>query len=608
MTSKTLQVDTPRFLAHLPRFFTSIDAAVAEVLQNAYRSGATRLDMEVGHDADGRVALTFTDDGPGVADPDVLFTAAKTGWDEERVVEPAGLGFFSLLGVADTVTIESVSHAGAWTATLPHAAFEGAAFDMHSLETDRPTGLTLRAVLGAHTPVDSLFVTPAALERGTIPRWRHAFPLTVVYHHRDAEGTEQRFEIPAHSSQWADTPVLHTPCGDLYAHNRHRSERGDVLVWEHRMIPHRLHDLIAKLETRHGDVGQVVAASLAATLVWVLPADSPLRPQLPERSALIEDAAYHTTLEQLADALVAAFDYGSVQHVLTEVGTALPDVCEQFRGALVTPLAPHDAESATDILTAATPLPDFWAVPDQHVLRMAGYHPFTVQDPYDATGDWSEYGDGFDGERHYLWMKNVPTLRDPVLAKILAMQAIWVRPDADHGQDARVVMENYRGLDTPFDHWLTIGRARSLWVDTDGQRLGPLPWLAQPVDVSIPGVPDTAYAHLIVADTASGDMGLTDDTDYPLPFLLKDNESKTFWDYVDEETVDFSMLIHTIVLAAQEVWDPNAFARETAHDQAMARRQAIQDIRWALNAVRPHVADDLDWQSWIAIFDSLATQ
>lgn len=606
MSSTLLRVDSTRLLAHLPHFFTSVDAAIAEVLQNAHRSGATRVDMTIAQTEDGRVAVMFLDNGPGVTDPDVLFTAAKTGWNEEVVIEPAGLGFLSFLGIADTVTIESVSADGAWTATLPHAVFEGAAFDLLPREVNRSTGLALHAVLQDHTPTASLFLTAEDVTNGTLPRWRHAFPITVVYHRFDADGTEQIFEIPTHAHRWHETPVLHTPYGDLFAQPGRWSQRDDVVVWEHRMMTYRLDELIAILKARHGAVGQVVAASLPTTLVWVLPADSPLRPQLPERTALIEDAAFHTTLEGLADALVAAFDYDHVQQVLTEVGTSLPNVCEQHRATVATPLTPHDTKSAIAPLTVALPLPSFWLVPERHMLQLAGYHLFTVYDPYDETGDWSNDGEGYDGERHYLWMKNVPTLRDPVLAEILAMQNIWVRPDPEHGQDARVVLDNYRALDTTFDGWLTIGRARALWVvDTDGRRLGPLTWLAQPARTALPGLEATPYARLIVADTAFGDLGLTETASYPIPFLLRENDSQTFWDYVDDETVDFSTLIHQIVLRAQAVWDPDTYHRAAASDQAMARAEAIRAVRYALDAVRPHVADALDWQAWLAIFDSL---
>ena len=85
------------------RFFNSsvADAAV-ELIQNARRSGATRLDIVTEAvpeaEASGGIRVTVTDDGHGIADPAVLLSFGQSGWDEDtaRREDPAGIGVYAL--------------------------------------------------------------------------------------------------------------------------------------------------------------------------------------------------------------------------------------------------------------------------------------------------------------------------------------------------------------------------------------------------------------------------------------------------------------------------------------------------------------------------------
>ncbi len=70
---------------------------------------------------------------PGVSDPAALFTAGESGWDA-RVKEPAGLGFFALLGMAHEV-ITSHSPERSWTTTVAEACFDGAPIESLALPT-----------------------------------------------------------------------------------------------------------------------------------------------------------------------------------------------------------------------------------------------------------------------------------------------------------------------------------------------------------------------------------------------------------------------------------------------------------------------------------------
>ena len=80
------------------RFFNaSVADAAAELIQNARRSGATRLDVAT-EAAEGGTLVTVTDDGFGIADPAVLLSFGESGWDAAtaRREDPAGMGVYAL--------------------------------------------------------------------------------------------------------------------------------------------------------------------------------------------------------------------------------------------------------------------------------------------------------------------------------------------------------------------------------------------------------------------------------------------------------------------------------------------------------------------------------
>ena len=85
------------------RFFNaSVADAAAELIQNARRSGATRLDVATEAvpeaEACGGTVVTVTDDGFGIADPSVLLSFGESGWDAAtaRREDPAGMGVYAL--------------------------------------------------------------------------------------------------------------------------------------------------------------------------------------------------------------------------------------------------------------------------------------------------------------------------------------------------------------------------------------------------------------------------------------------------------------------------------------------------------------------------------
>ncbi|HEY8414556.1 MAG TPA: ATP-binding protein, partial [Thermaerobacter sp.] len=161
-----------RLLRELPRMFESFQDAVAELIQNAHRAGARRVDITVDHD---RREVEVRDDGPGAPDPEPLLRAGLSGWGE-RVVEPAGLGLFALLGLAEHVVIESRCAGGkGWRVEITPAAFDGAEVPKEPIRAaGQPTGLTIRARLGERA---DLWLQTQAVDGVT---FRHLFPVHVT--------------------------------------------------------------------------------------------------------------------------------------------------------------------------------------------------------------------------------------------------------------------------------------------------------------------------------------------------------------------------------------------------------------------------------------------
>lgn len=114
----TVQVtsDTGSILGALAATFTRGTTVIGELLQNARRAGATRIDITLTENL-----LMFEDDGKGIEDFSVLLAMAKSNWSEEVVQQdsPYGLGFIAALFACGTLGVQSKGkHLFASTADL----------------------------------------------------------------------------------------------------------------------------------------------------------------------------------------------------------------------------------------------------------------------------------------------------------------------------------------------------------------------------------------------------------------------------------------------------------------------------------------------------------
>ena len=95
-------------------FNNSLPDALGELLQNARRAGATKVEIELRRDD--HVVLSIADDGIGIIDPASVITLGRSDWDSSIATreDPAGMGMFSLAGRAVTIVSRHADHTTAW--------------------------------------------------------------------------------------------------------------------------------------------------------------------------------------------------------------------------------------------------------------------------------------------------------------------------------------------------------------------------------------------------------------------------------------------------------------------------------------------------------------
>lgn len=133
-------------LTKVTRLFNgTADDVLNELLQNARRAGATRVDIETLQMMDGQRVLKLRDDGRGIGDPSVLLTLGQSGWDDNlrRREDPAGMGVFSLAG--KRVQVQSFTpETGGWRIVVPAKAWEsGSAISVEVSTIDHGTEIAI---------------------------------------------------------------------------------------------------------------------------------------------------------------------------------------------------------------------------------------------------------------------------------------------------------------------------------------------------------------------------------------------------------------------------------------------------------------------------------
>jgi hypothetical protein len=534
MTSKAIQVElTDRLVGELPRFFGGRLAAFRELFQNAYRAGAKNVRLTL----EGQM-LTVEDDGTGCPDPQLLLAAGQTGWDEHRVVEPAGLGFFSLLGrdVSASVTVESFG----WRVMLVPAQVLARKPVLVTPGTVT-TGLRLVMLLVEPNPERDL------------KEARAYYPFRVTLNGE---------EVPPLAL--AGQHVVETPVGPVHLDREARHQEMHSAIWEHRPIRGGQAFGKALEKAARGAIQQGILHSFR--LEWVADMNCGVTPKLPDRNDL-----------QQAPELVAA------------AGTLLAAIESHFlaRAREVVATWPETIQSGDVFPQEGQPKMPEWLTQTQMgyaILDALGW-------AHVHASDWREpnlYEDGDGRWRHENYAISVFTRRfvrvqdDHVAASINNAAALGADlPWAVHAKtyDAlplKVVGRRGRKAGA----WVTLARE----IQVGAHRL---PFLlsreyADEVNVVLACGPDEAVKAISGGKATLGGFE-ANFSDLLTGFIAcNDHESLTLsWVVADtrEPYVDWRKVTHDLVQQVTDDFLPPALAKaRSAHHDLVCARDELHDL------------------------------
>lgn len=278
----------PGLLQEIPRFFGSFEAAIAELMQNAGRAGAGSVEVTYDEDAD---RLTIRDDGRGLANPELLLRAGRSGW-HSAVIDPAGIGFFAHLAYTKYTMVLSRANEVAWTMTFNPQILQGEPAAWTDVNPER-CGIKHGTVIEMTLAENVLPPHPGdktGAMRDLIERARGLQPFKV------------KFNGDVIDPYWMGTVLfeMDTRVGRVVLVDDLLDRRKRRPVWEHRWIDsaHFGNALHAAIDGRKGQALPRALGDLA--WYWFVRPETGVRPKLPGRDELIESEA----LRRCADALV----------------------------------------------------------------------------------------------------------------------------------------------------------------------------------------------------------------------------------------------------------------------------------------------------------------
>jgi len=298
--AKTIYAQTStRLLKEIPRFFGGFQPALDELFQNAYRAGANSVIVKYEKDKN---LLVISDDGPGLSDAQRLITAGETGWNENDIVEPAGMGAFAILRPEFVESVEYQSRgAGNWTMTLTPEVLAGKPIEVTECQNpDGRTGLTVILHLAGNQDV--------SIEK--IQKARALYPYIVSF--MDDNGlqiVEPDTGNPPHIE-------LQTPVGVIRWQKSAPYKEVKEVVWEYRRLSSAAFNKTlyrCQEKCKHPAVANALFSNWTE-FTWEIDTASGVRAKLPDRNDLIDDQALEKAVQEMLDTFV--------DHVVQEFKTA----------------------------------------------------------------------------------------------------------------------------------------------------------------------------------------------------------------------------------------------------------------------------------------------
>ena len=184
----------PDATGKVSRFYNGTNFDILhELLQNARRAGASRVDVEVEVDENDGGTITVRDDGTGITDYQAVLDFGRSEWADDGVGEedPAGMGLFSLARRRSSITSRSAD-GEPWTVDLAPEHFDdGASATVRRADKATPIGTTIRFSMS------SRWTRVAEMQVANVARY---YPLPVFVNGEEApripflEGAERREE------------------------------------------------------------------------------------------------------------------------------------------------------------------------------------------------------------------------------------------------------------------------------------------------------------------------------------------------------------------------------------------------------------------------------
>lgn len=509
-----------------------------------------------------------------------MLTAGATTWDETRVVEPAGAGFFAMLH-DHTVNVTVISwnreQRFAWRMEFtPKDVLRQRAIPAHALDLsadDGPAGTAIRIEVK-----DALDQLRAGEKDGPIARTiREARSLYPFALDLACDGNPP-VAVPPYRAWEPDETLTVAGVGALEWQCR-RGRASNEVVWDYQTFPARAFDdaLSAVSETNPW----ARFAFHHGMFRWQIDPQCGTRPKLPDRDDLIDDAHLRAAVRALLDAATA--------HLRER---ALADLAQWADG-----IAPNDERAK--LFTQRAPWLTHYGVAEE-VLALAGWQRVTRAEYAGA----SFFRDGLDNDITYgltrttRWYRQVATAPSRAVAFTrtqMGVPTVWVQMP----QRAESVV-HIEGLRVhPRCHHIALCSK----ISVDG--IGDLPWLLAEegeFDADADGIrvyaeePESKkhYAQraapgiLFAGTTAQFSTWFNDHADWLPQFIaLAQHQRGSLYDY---DWLDPDDSLDPVAVARDVLAEVGALAPAQAR-QARAQYYAADDILAQITEMQTRLAN-----------------
>ncbi|HSG44242.1 MAG TPA: hypothetical protein VLA72_13920 [Anaerolineales bacterium] len=453
-------------LTKAPRFFGSSKSILTELFQNSYRAGAENI--RITWNPVTRI-LEFTDDGLG-CDPEDLVVVGDSSWDETSpAIDPAGIGVFSILRpeYCEQVTYRSKN----WEMTISPENLETAQAEVTYLE-EEILGMTISIILTEKADF---------AKEHFVQKVRGRYPINVTWQELPKDVTTVKAETILDAAHWIMLDV--EGIGKLEIGKRHSfSSTQHFVVWQHAIIDSgALRDALLNASQKHSRL----AHRIFQYINCILDVDSisGIRPRLPDRDDVIEDAHLDSAAEKIVT---------DVMNYLLE--PLCPDLWPDRVNGYSYPRVKTDLEPVSKVLFMEVPedavirkvVSSGWGLQTE-ILRHFGYKEIS----WDEVTSYSYstiQDDGmtieieWDCLRHYVRNTRVIVVGNEVLAQSLCNQGVYaevrLRERKEKRDRIRITGRVYKPDSlVAFAKKITINGTPVQWLlneDYDYRKRGPL--------------------------------------------------------------------------------------------------------------------------------------